>query len=94
MNFTVWLIPKSALVQHVIQALELGLHLHVGGLTPARGQQSFICTALGLFIHGPANAGIGSLVHHMGQALALAIESNRTLVVAPDPTFIYTEAER
>ena len=53
-----------------------------------------MCTALGLLMHGPANAGIGSFVHHMGQALALAIESNRTLVVAPDPTFIYTEAER
>lgn len=27
--------------------------------------------------------GIGSVVHHMGAALALAIDTNRTLVVAP-----------
>ena len=52
-----------------------------------------------MYCHGPsmqgaADAGIGSLVHHMGQALALAIETNRTLVVAPDPTYIYIGAER
>ncbi len=41
-----------------------------------------------------AGVGIGSVVHHMGQALALAMEANRTLVVALDPTYIYTEAER
>ena len=40
------------------------------------------------------NAGIGSVVHHMGQALALAIETNRTLVVAPDSGYPYTDTDR
>ena len=40
------------------------------------------------------NAGIGSAVHHMGQALALAIETNRTLVVAPDVGYPYTDTDR
>ena len=40
------------------------------------------------------DAGIGSVVHHMGQALALAIELNRTLVVAPDVGYPYTDTER
>ena len=34
------------------------------------------------------------MVHHMGQALALAIETNRTLVMAPDVGYPYTEPQR
>ena len=46
-----------------------------------------LCTCAG-------DAGIGSVVHHMGQALALAIETNRTLVVAPDVSYPYTDTQR
>lgn len=40
------------------------------------------------------DAGIGSVVHHMGQALALAIETDRVLVVAPDIGYAYTDTDR
>ena len=37
-----------------------------------------------------AHAGIGAVGHHMGQALSLAIQLNRTMVLAPGPFNVVT----
>jgi hypothetical protein len=50
------------------------------------------CRAARFLLYRGHASGIGSALHHMGQALALALQLGRVLVVAPDRGYPYYDA--
>ncbi|BDA43791.1 hypothetical protein COCOBI_04-8080 [Coccomyxa sp. Obi] len=52
------------------------------------------CSTAKYLLYTPIASGIGSILHQMGQALALAIEMQRVLVIAYTPQFPYYSAAR
>ncbi|BDA47771.1 hypothetical protein COCOBI_11-0280 [Coccomyxa sp. Obi] len=91
--------PPGAWVSRTGSGHSSGLGSHLYGTAKVQRfiwahQHPSDCSTAKFLLYTPIASGIGSIFHQMGQALALAIEMDRVLVIAYTPQFPYYSAAR